>query len=191
MSEMTGIALPELVIYCEDVFARIVVQEAVPDELRGRLKILDVGDKNKVIQQGVCHVRGEYASKVLCVLDGDCTDQWIRRRIDSERGHRTDIELECLTLPGSGLNPEKWVLDQLVYPDYTDALASEIGCTSTVAQAHVQALRVLHDSHNIGFALHERTGLDKTDCLHRVARAVVPRHPQLDDLRECISSLLD
>ena len=53
MYEMTGVAQPELIIYCEDKIAAILIEEALSQELRLRVRIQHVGSDATVIRQGV------------------------------------------------------------------------------------------------------------------------------------------
>ena len=190
MYEMTGVTQPELQIYCEDMVAAILIEEALPQDLRLRVRICDIGSNQTVIRQGVSHLRSGYEMKALCVLDGDCTNAEVEGWIVSEQADR-DVTPEFLILPGDNLPPEKWVLEQLRVADYQREFANQLSCSVPEARTHLEALCVEIDHHNINHTLHQRTNLDEKDCLHRTMRAVAPRHPQLDELREKVSVLLN
>lgn len=190
MHEMTGEAQPELIIYCEDKVAAILIGEALPLHLRSRIKVQDIGSDATVIRQGVSHIRSGFPMRSLCVLDGDCEDTDVERWIRSECGDRRDITPEFVVLPGDGLPPEKWVVEQLRHLAYQTTFAACFGCSVPEARAHAEALQVGLEHHDLGYVLHRRTNLDDNDCIQRTMRAVAPRHPQLDLLREKVERLL-
>jgi hypothetical protein len=190
MHEMTGEAQPELIIYCEDKVAAMLISEALPIPLRARVKVQDIGSDATVIRQGVSHIRSGFPMRSLCVLDGDSDEADVMRWIRSECGDRCDITPEFVVLPGDGLPPEKWVVEQLRHQAYQTTFASCFGCSMPEARAHTEALQVELEHHGLGYVLHRRTNLDNSDCVQRTMRAVAPRHPQLDPLREKVENLL-
>ncbi len=188
MSEMIGEVRPELMIYCEDKVARILIEEALPYEIRKRVEVKEIGSDVFVIRQGVAHIRSTNPIPCLCVLDGDCTREGVLGCIRSEaRGE--EFTLENLILPGP-LPPERWILEQLNIPDYEREFIRQFNCSTEDARGHVIALRVDLDHHDLGYSLYRRTNCDEVDCVRRVMRAVTPRHPQLDELRTRVGSLL-
>jgi predicted ATPase len=189
--EMLGSVQPELAIYCEDYAASVLIEEALPQSLRSRVKILDVGSKVTVIRQGVSHLRGQMPAQVLCVLDGDVSEAEIAHSIKSECSPRADVDLPTLILPGDLLPPERWVLQQLEHEPYITDFATRFSCSTADAKAHITSLRAQLDHHDIGFALQQRTGIERKDCLRRTMGAVGPQHPQMDSLRERVKNLLD
>jgi predicted ATPase len=192
MYEMTGKFHPELVIYCEDVFAKILIEEALFDEkLRLRVNICDVGDTVTVIRQGVSHIRSGFRMNSLCVLDGDCKDNDVKKWINSETGGQKKFEPNYIFLPSDGMAPEKWILEQLKHEAYQNEFTTQFNCSLSDAKNHLEAIKTGLDHHKMVYILHQRTNLDEMDCLHRVIRSVAPRHPQLDGLRDKVSTLLD
>ncbi len=189
MSEMKGIVQPELVIYCEDESAKILIEEALPYVIRKRVTILEVGSDVNVIRQGVVHTRIPGVVKCLSILDGDCTAAKVSGCLRSETGDAA-FQLESLILPGGGLPPEKWVVEQLANPAYENEFVKQMRCSVAEAKGHIETLAVELDHHNLGYCLHSRTGYDKVDCTRRVMKAVVAVHPQLDVLRTKVTQLL-
>jgi len=190
MYEMTGQVQPELIIYCEDKTAVILVEEALPQNLRLRVTIQDVGSDATVIRQGVSHLRSGFVMKSLCVLDGDCSAGQIDAWNSEERGDRNNLSVDYIILPGDHMPPERWALSQLSHNAYRNAFAGVFACSIPEADAHIQALGVDLNHHDMGFTLHQRTGLDPTDCIRRTMRAFALPHPQLEALRVKVSSLL-
>ncbi len=189
--EMTGHFQPELMIYCEDEVAKIFIEKALPEHLRLRVEIQPVGSNNTVIKQGVSHHRSGFCMNYICVLDGDCTDGEIREWIRSERAERSDISPPYLILPGNGLPPEKWVISQLKIETYQTNFAWEFGCSMADVQAHMQALEVELNHHDLGYTLHQRTNIDPIDCVRRTMASVALSHPALDELRQNVADMLD
>ncbi len=190
MFEMTGEFKPELIIYCEDEFASVIIEESLPSELRVRVKIQPVGTNSAIMRQGVSHIRAGFDIESLCVFDGDCKKSEIRGWRDSERGERTNILPEYLLLPGAGLPPEKWVILQLHHDPYKENFTRELGCSATDTIAHLSALSVELDHHNIPYTLHQRTSFNIDDCIRRMIRSLALQHPQLDELRDKVRTLL-
>lgn len=188
--EMTGTTQPEIVVYCEDTTASILIQESLPNELRIRVAVREVGSDATVIRQGVAHRRAGFNIQALCVLDGDTSQADINNWISSETGGNPEQAPDYMLLPGDGLAPERWALRQIRHESYRDEFARQLGCSSLEAQSHVEAVAVELDHHNLGFALHRRTNLDELDCLRRIVRAFALRHPQLDGLRGRVETLL-
>lgn len=188
--EMTGEVQPELTIYCEDQAAAVLIDEALSYADRRRVRILDVGSDVTVVRQGVCHLRGDFPGACLCVLDGDTTQADVGRWLASEANDDAAISPPVLALPGNNLPPERWVLDQLDLEDYRLEFSRQLGCDRAEARAHVEAMRVDLDHHDIAYTLHQRTGLQLQECVRRVMRSVAKRHPALDDLRRQVGDHL-
>lgn len=188
--EMTGETKPELTIYCEDLAARVLIEEALPHNVRLRVAVREVGDYVTVVRQGVSHLRSGYAMRALCVLDGDCVCSEIETQIANERGSNASLRPAYLILPG-GVAPEQWVMDQLRISDYRNELAEQFNCPVDSAIGIAESLEAELDHHNLGYRLEQLTGRDSTDCLRLTMRSVAAIHPQLDDLRLTIERLLE
>jgi len=188
--EMKGEVQPELTVYCEDRSAAVLIEEAIAYADRRRLKILDVGSDATVIRQGVSHRRGDFPGGCLCVPDGDATEAQVNGWVQSETNGNQDISPSIESLPGDALPPERWVLEQLAHEDYRNAFAGHLGCDRAEARAHVDAMRVDLDHHDMAHTLSMRTGIGREDCLRRIMKSVASMHPGLDALRECIAELL-
>jgi hypothetical protein len=187
--EMKGVVQPELTIYCEDQAAAVLIEEAVPYADRRRLQIIAVGSNATVARQAVCHLRGGFPGECLCVLDGDCSRQDVEGWIASERGANLNLDPAFEILPGNDLPPERWVLEQLGHEDYRNQFAQQLGCGRDQARAHITAMDVGLDHHNISFTLGERTGFDETECTRRIMRSVAHNHPALADLKAKIAAI--
>jgi len=186
--EMSGAVQPELVIYVEDVFAGIMVEEALPGNLRSRVRICDIGSNTTLARQAVAHLRAQVQPDALSLFDGDNTTQEIDAWIANERGHRAAIDPPRMLLPGNGLAPERWLVNEL--PVYLEDLARELNCDVGTAGAHVQAMRVQLDHHHAGRTLSLRTGLAPVDAERKLIRALARRHPALDAVRDRVRVMI-
>lgn len=191
MFEMTGEYKPELIIYCEDDFAVIMIEESLPSELRVRVKIQPIGNNTAIMHQGVSHIRAGFDMRALCVFDGDCSKGEINGWKNAERGDRNEIEPQYILLPGDNLPPERWIVSQLIHSPYKENFAGQLGCAVTQTDAHLEALKVVEDHHDIPYTLHQRTGFDTQDCIRRMIRSLATHHPQLDELRDKIRTLIN
>jgi predicted ATPase len=191
MYELTGETVPEVVIYCEDHVAAILIEESLPGELRARCLIKQIGSAAGVVRQGVAHLKSGYRMRALCVLDGDVRERQIRDWITGETGGQTGLDPEYLILPGDGTTPERWVIDQLRANVYCSEFARQLACSVRDAQGHIDAISVQLDGHDMWFALHRRTSINPDDCIRRTMRSFASRHPQLDTLRDLVSSILN
>jgi energy-coupling factor transporter ATP-binding protein EcfA2 len=190
MYHMTGENNPELTIYCEDDVAACMIEESLPHEIRVRISIRVIGSNTFIAHQGVSHLRSGFNMKALCVFDGDCGEQTIKGWITDEGGTTPSTIPEYLLLPGDKLPPEKWAVLQLSHSPYKENFARELSCPIATAQEHIQALGVILEHHDIPFTLSQRTGLDIPDCTKRIMRAFALQHPQLNELRVKVKSLL-
>jgi hypothetical protein len=187
---MSGVAQPEVTIYCEDRAAEELVSAALPHKLRVRTQVQAVGSDATVIRQGVAHHRGAMPSRPICVLDGDCTDATVRGWIRSENAYTPACTPEYLILPADGLPPERWVVRELQEEGYREEFARQFVCSGMDAALHIEALDAVADHHSVGHMLAKRTGLRSDDCLRRLMSAVAPRHPQLEPLRTAVAAAL-
>ena len=189
--QMTGEVQPELTIYCEDTWAEMLIEEAVRYDDRTRLKVIQIGSNATVVRQGVSHLRGRFPGRCLCVLDGDSKknhiDGWLRSETSGDDNLKPQIEV----LPGDGVSPERWVLQQLSNEEYRREFARQLGCDLVEAGSHAAAMGAARDPHDMAATLSERTGFDRTECTRRIVRSVARSHPGLDGLRKCVGGLLD
>lgn len=187
--QMLGAVQPELEIITEDAFAAALVGEAIAGDLRPRVRIQDIGSNAVLARQAVANLRTRPDIACLSVFDGDCTEADVNGWIDSERAERA-LHPSFLILPGNGVAPEKWVLQQLQVDAYRDLLALEIGCSAQIAAGHVAAMTVDLDHHDCGHTLHMRTGISRDEARRLVIKAVARSHPELDLLRARVKEML-
>jgi hypothetical protein len=188
--EMTGDAQPELIVYTEDKFASMMVAESITRSDRVRVSFRDVGSNSALARQAVAHLRVGLGVRAVALFDGDCTRQEIEGWINGERAERQELDPEWDVLPGDGVNPEAWVLNQLQSADYVAEFARELQVDVAVAQDHVEAMRVQLDRHHAARTLARRTSLDLDEAQRILIRSVVRRHPALDNMRALVARIL-
>ena len=188
--EMSGEALPELVIYTEDRFAGEIIGEALIGPMRSRVRIADIGSSATLARQAVSHLRSQMPMKALSAFDGDCDTGRVQGWIDSERGSRADLEPDFVILPADGLPPERWILRELAQPVYLQRFANELNCPIPVATAHLTAMSVELDSHDCGYTLSRRTGMDQREARLTIVRCIAKDHPGLEPVRSRVRQLL-
>ena len=154
--EMAGQIQPELTIYCEDLFAKLLIEEALPHDDKVRCSVREVGDWATVIRQGVSHIRSGYEMRAVCVLDGDCSATELEKRVASESGSREELRPEWILLPGE-LAPEKWIAGQLRLSTYRNRFAEQLNCSIGQANELIDAVHAELDHHNLGHRLQQMT----------------------------------
>ncbi|MGQ9366512.1 ATP-dependent nuclease [Azospirillum sp. ST 5-10] len=188
--EMMGRLQPELMVYTEDTFAGLMVEESLAGPQRARISVHDVGSNVTLARQAVAHLRMAPQLRALSTFDGDCTEAQVNRWIAEESAER-DLRPEWLILPGDGLAPERWLVRELAAEAYRDALGRELNCTPAIAAGHIQAMQVQLDHHDCGHVLAQRTGLKPAAARRSAVRAVARSHPALQPLRDRIIRLLE
>jgi len=186
MGEMSGVCDPELFIYCEDVFARRLIEASIPTNVRRRCRVIPVGSKSELCDQVRFHHLVEEQAKYLVVWDGDVGSQeiaswWSRSGID---------DLSWTRLPGNK-PPERWAVEALNNPEGYRVLAEEMG--ETVQRAHGLMLTLLAcpDYHDIPHKLASEMAVSNEEAVGLLVRSVrrLPNQP-LAELRMCIESAL-
>ena len=190
LHEMSGSVRPELVVYTEDRFASVLVEEALAGTQRSRVDVRDVGSNATVARQAISHLRLHAKIPALSAFDGDSTEASVREWIRSERGER-NLQPDWLILPADTLSPEAWILRELRQMPYLANLKNELSCSEGEAVAHLDAMAVQLDNHDCGFVLSQRTGLEPETARRMVIRSVARQHPGLTPLRDKVSALLD
>jgi hypothetical protein len=175
---MSGVKQPELNIYCEDGIAGNILLSALPNDIRGRVRVTPIGSSSAVIRQLVSRFKEGRDPDACGILDGDqvlrkqqhinlfiktletvkdatATTQWIENRIEF--------------LPGDS-SPEAWLLKSFIARPSENA-AAELRVSNAQLIAYIEeALRA--GTHNELFLLSEKLNLPTTSiqgCLINVA----------------------
>ena len=189
MSNMMGVEQPEATLYVEDNFSEVLVSRCLPKEIRGRVRVIPVGDKSRVAGQLGAHIRGGNEGPAMCVFDGDCNEAeikgWMRRE-----GVRADQPTH-MCLPGDNLSPEQWVVRELASDPYFTKFADRIECDSQEATDVLNRLRVLPDHHDVPYQLAELTGLSEIEAVSVLVDSLASAHPSLEEIRNMIRKMID
>ncbi len=200
MGGMSEVPDPELDVYCEDNVAELLVRQALPADIRKRVRVLPIGADNQLAGQGSFHLRTrrDQERHMLLVWDGDATPSKVdgflknagltKEKMDEARFRH----LNWITLP-RGAAPEKWMLEVLDCEDGYEALRSALNETSvTVVAGYIEALKNLGEHHDVGYELGRYSGLSAQVALDRLVMAVanLPSRP-LDPVHKAIELVLN
>lgn len=192
ISDMRGIAQPEVKVYVEDIFSADLLTHCLAADIKSRILAVPVGDKAKVAGQLAAHIRGDFPEQAGCVFDGDCTPSEIERWLRNEKLGRADnAKARYALLPGNQ-PPEVWVVRELGKEPYLTRLC-QLLTSQDQKQAVAHALQVIANSnnhHDIPYAIAKRFNVNEDSIKMMMLLALVPAHPDLDSIREFIAELL-
>ena len=184
---MTGEPKPELTIYVEDDFAQRVVEQALSGAHRRRVKVVPIGNAERVVGQLGTHRSAGFEGPAICVLDGDCSDSdvgnWMRNA-----GIDDNPEL-CLKLPSEGLCPEQWVIGVGKVEPYLTDLARHVRLDTVDVHTILSDLAFLSDPHTVPWQFAVRCLVPPENAPYILA-SCVGTHPALQHIRDCVASQL-
>ena len=141
LGHMAEQAVPELHVYCEDNFAALLIEQALPSNLRERTHIVPVGPKTEIAKQAAFHYRAGFEHHMLLIWDGevprDEVCQYLKQAKDSFKeaaGSKGSFSqrLNWGFLPGQD-PPERWGLSVLDCQEGHELLGHELHASATVA----------------------------------------------------------
>jgi len=191
MSDLTGSTQAEVFVYCEDVVAAMLIEEALPASTLSRVKVVPVGSNMDVAMAACVHVRQGMRQKALLVWDGDVSESdelgWLRARFGEEGAPGC---VSTARLPGSRV-PEDWLIDTLSDESGVLALASELRIATQIARDHIDCARAVRNPKD-GIALvAERLGLGSDVLVRSMARSAARKScSDLTDLTALIERTL-
>jgi hypothetical protein len=171
-SDLLGKAMPELKIYCEDQFARRLIESALQPDLRSRVQVQAVGDKNTLADIAAYHVLSSSKQPCIVVWDGDVTK--------AEAGGIAKRAVEKLNvkpfkyyrLPGSDA-PEKCVVNAILgSASALEQFASIANVTVSQAQGALDAALGEADHHSMPFEISRRLGPAEVEIVAALTQAV-------------------
>lgn len=188
VSGMSGEAMPELIVYCEDNFARQLIETSLPVDTLKRVQVTPVGSEGELVPCAAYHVRAGVPGKALLVWDGDVVDRnidgWLRRHHDAET-------VPWTKLPGD-VAPERWVAERLLSDGGVSAVARLFNTREDRARDVLTRLAGMEDPHHLAYLASQELGLDPVLSEHLLLAAL--RHvPQagLAALVDEIQAVLD
>lgn len=174
----------ELDVLVEDEAARLIVEIALPTEVRSRVNVMPVGSSTAVMRHLAARHRENRPPEVCVLLDGDKRQSRetqvgqflsaIERSNDQEET-RTWAEERLGFLPGEEW-PEAWVLSQRSERTY-DRLQSEFNIPRAAVDDILGAARRA-GKHNEFFEAATRLCLDEPIVCHHLIRAAFESAPE-------------
>ena len=187
MANMTGKSNPEATIYVEDRFAEALVTESLSPDIRRRVKVVSIGSSSQVAKQLGAHVRGGYPGRAICIFDGDCSAQDIKKWV-----HRENLKKEkenYVVLPGDEV-PEIWVLKELKTDCYLSVFATRMQLNESEATNEIDRLLNLADHHSIPYEFAQRFSKTEDVAISDLISPLASKHPDLQGVREAVKNLL-
>lgn len=156
MGEISLRSEPEMRVYCEDSFAKEIIQRALPNSVRKRIEVIAFGSKSEFKNIYKWHCLTSKKMKHLLVWDGDVTDQEVNEQLNGVEG------VNYCFLHSNG-NPERNVIEAI----YNSSEGIE-RCISSFrfedkeeTKSLLCQILSLEDSHNFGYELSQKTGLSE------------------------------
>jgi hypothetical protein len=180
ISSMAGQADPELHVYCEDNFASLLIEQALPADLRKRTHIVPVGSKSEMAMQAAFHYRADFGQHMLLIWDGDVTKDEARGYLQKAHEGLKDTvgsrgpfkqRLNWGFLPGN-TPPEWWGLSVLDCKEGYESLGKELNAPKPDAAELIERLSSLSDHRELGHELEQRTNIPEQDALRMLARSI-------------------
>ena len=187
LANMTGRPQPEATLYVEDTFAAALLRSCLPAGARNRFTIKPIGDSFKLAAQLGAHQRGKLVGPALCVFDGDCSPENIKKWLKAE-DLETDENL-FVRLPGEGMPPEKWVLQALRAEPYLSTFSGRIERSPEEANGEIDRLLTVLDHHDVPHEIAARLGIPEKEAVSALVFAL-QGHPDLKIVRDAALALL-
>lgn len=174
VGDMSGLAHPELLIYCEDNVAVSILDEVLPMETRKRVLPVAVGSDSELAGARYIHQKQGHSAKALILWDGEVADAsikgWLKNRLVDRGVPANGINFWRLPM---ALKPEQSVIDVLNSMPGKASFAEVFMCDEAAASALVDELAALAEPKDMAFRLHEKTGKSEDDCWKGLVRAAV------------------
>jgi ABC-type branched-subunit amino acid transport system ATPase component len=190
-SELSGEAMPELKIYCEDQFAKRLIESSLAAELRTRVRVQAVGDKNTLADVAAYHVMSNEKQPCIVVWDADVTESEAtgiaKKAIDKLKVK----PFKYCRLPGIDV-PEKSVVNAILDSDEAlNFFATAANVTLTSAHSALEAALAEANHHAMPFVIAKRLGLTDAEAVTSLTQAV-SRSGALDlsEISDAVSKLL-
>jgi predicted ATPase len=174
MGDLTGRAMAELFVYCEDDTARAITEEALTGDVRGRVNVIPIGSKSELLTQAKAHIRTGLGHPLIVLWDGDVADAEHRQRLEEVRAlaNARGVRFGSAYLPGASA-PEDWLVDTLDCEEGFAALTEELRMPDVTSCPRLVSSLQCCASHDVAYKVHEETGRDEGEAIRVLARAVV------------------
>lgn len=171
-SDLSGEAMPELKIYCEDLFARRLIESALTAELRPRVQVQAVGDKNTLAEVAAYHMMSTGKQPCVVVWDADVTEAEAAG-IAKKAVEKLKVKpFSFYRLPGTDV-PEKSVVNAILASSAALTIfAMTANVTESAAQSALEAAAGEVDHHSMPFEISKRLGLIEGEVVTSLTQAV-------------------
>lgn len=182
--KLSGRPNTELDVLVEDEAARLIVEIALPIEVRSRVNVMPIGSSTAVMRHLAARYRENRPSEVCVLLDGDKRqsretqiNQFVSaiEHSDDQEKTRIWVEERLSFLPGEEW-PEAWVLSQRSERT-CDRLQDELGISRAAVDDILDAARRA-GKHNEFFEAATRLCLDEPIMCHHLIRAAFESAPE-------------
>lgn len=196
MGFLHGNIQDEMRIYCEDrfenSFAERMIKMALPPELKRRVNVIGVGDKNQVATLCGAHVKGNFRDKYLGVFDGDVGDIEMKNLMKKAIPESNDdCYGNCSLLTKERLVPEKWALEEILHDEaLLKNLSLELEEDITPVSNYLYKLSICKP-HDIGYEFSKMTGLSKEEAESIIIKVACKQNNKFNHLLFKIYEILD
>ncbi len=196
MGFLHGNIIGEMRVYCEDKFensfAERMIKTILSPELKRRVKVIGVGDKNQVATLCGAHVKGNFRDKYLGVFDGDTGDIEMRKLMEKAVPKSNDTFYgNCLLLTRERLVPETWILKEILTDEsLLKNLSLELEEDIPTVHNYLERLS-LCKPHDIGYEFSKISGLSKEEAESILIKVACKQNEKFNYLLFKIYEILD
>ncbi len=170
----------DIIVFCEDDVAESLIKEAVPGDLRRRLKMV-YGSKTKLLGYAEAHIRAGWPHIPIVIWDGDVTSteigKWLKS-LDSDVREELSKKVSFLKLPGTE-PPERWILSQLSTDEGCTEFARELNEQEMITRNFLSMLNTMSEFHSFQHELAQMTGNNEVAVLSSAVKVIsrLSTHP--------------
>jgi predicted ATP-dependent endonuclease of OLD family len=117
LADLSDTSIPELLIICEDDFARSLILQMLEHKLRKRVRVELGGSNSELANQAQSYIKLASNVKVLIIWDGDVLENeieaYLKKASTKYPYESTTNKITYGKLPGN-IAPEKWLLNTLL-----------------------------------------------------------------------------
>lgn len=113
LGSLTNDPLAELKIFCEDEFAKSLIQNSLPQDIRKRVTILSMGSDSELLSHVAHHAKSGEKHKTLIIWDGEVSLKKIKDWHKNFNLQNPETHVNFTRLPGD-VPPESWIIEQII-----------------------------------------------------------------------------